>query len=394
MGQLFCRLKTARRRTILSQRENFVDSGQYTMASSIIGYSSLVERWGCDINNYIPLRRIGMGGFGEVWAYLHISSGRVVAVKAIRKKFVSRHRRRMHAAYLERSIMVQAHTPFHLAALSAFQDSANVYLVSSIHRRGDLMRYMERYSTLSEEEVRFFACDMVMGLYQLHRCCIVYRDLKPDNMLLDELGHIVFADFGLCDYISTADGQVIGCVGTIGFQSPEMMIGMSYGRDVDFFALGVTLYLMSHGQHPWPEHLLQRYRSNLQYEALPNPQFDQQASQELQDLILWLIHPNPRHRPGFEAIGADAVLRRIQSHTFFHGVDWDAVANRYNCHPRLERVDEYDALKDRSMETGCPRNDSTTSNIQQTDRDTSHIRFIDNPFTDWEYDACTAYHIQ
>ena len=174
----------------------------------------------------------------------------------------------------------------------------------------------------TEDEVKFFAIEILLAIEHLHNASVVHRDIKPSNMGLDKDGHIAVYDFDLADFYLYRGEEMRFKCGTPNFMPPEMEKGSSYDERVDWWNYGVTLYFLMFRKFPsWDE------RGLLKTESLPFL-----ATPEFVDLLRQLLKKNPYRRlvkPGRDA-------NDIKAHAFFQGVDWGAYMSRAVKPPPLE----------------------------------------------------------
>uniref|UniRef100_A0AAZ3RNK7 [beta-adrenergic-receptor] kinase n=1 Tax=Oncorhynchus tshawytscha TaxID=74940 RepID=A0AAZ3RNK7_ONCTS len=113
---------------------------------------------------------------------------------------------------------------------------------------GDLHYHLSQHGVFSEKEMRFYAAEIILGLEHMHNRFVVYRDLKPANILLDEHGHVRISDLGLaCDF---SKKKPHASVGTHGYMAPEVLQkGTAYDSSADWFSLGCMLFKLLRGQH-------------------------------------------------------------------------------------------------------------------------------------------------
>jgi serine/threonine protein kinase len=139
-------------------------------------------------------------------------------------------------------------SPFLVQLIHAFQDDRYLYFVMPLFAGGDLSLYLKHYGIMNEAMLRYYIAEIVLAIECLHSCNIVYRDLKPQNVLMRPDGHICLTDFGLCK-LNPPKGNGIsdlkGRIGTKGYQAPEIVRGLGHSFPVDFFALGVTIYRLA-----------------------------------------------------------------------------------------------------------------------------------------------------
>lgn len=204
------------------------------------------------VDDFELLKVLGKGSFGKVFMVRLIPTGEIFAMKVLRKSEVVR-RRQVEHTMAERRIMSGIDHPFIVALRYAFQTQDKLYMVTDYCRGGELFFHLKKFKTFSEDMVRFFAAELVSALEHLHSMDIVYRDMKPENVLLDADGHIHITDFGLSkDEVASEKGATTFC-GTPEYLAPEMLISRKtregYGKAVDWWSLGTLIFEMLTG---WP----------------------------------------------------------------------------------------------------------------------------------------------
>ncbi|XP_053908776.1 rhodopsin kinase GRK1 isoform X2 [Cuculus canorus] len=203
---------------------------------------------------FVDFRVLGKGGFGEVCACQRRATGKMYANKRLSKKRLKK-RNGYEAALVEKRILARVHSRFVVSLACAFQTKTDLCLVMTLMNGGDLRFHIynvdEEHPGFAEPRAVFYAAQILLGLEHLHRHRIVYRDLKPENVLLDDHGHVRLSDMGLAVELKDGESKTRGYAGTPGFMAPEVLRDEEYDWAVDYFTLGVTLYEMLEAKGPF-----------------------------------------------------------------------------------------------------------------------------------------------
>jgi len=189
------------------------------------------------------------------------------------------------------------------------------------------MKKKAKRQPVAESSVKQYVAEILLALEHLHERGYVYRDLKPDNLMIDDDGHIHLTDMGLVlklDQLPTTQfkdketqRKDKSIVGARGFKAPEMLHGRSYGQELDWWNLGIVMYMFLAGKHPF----YKRYSVfGMDHVVKGQSQIKtiQHASHEANDLVQRLLRKDPEHR-----LGGKGGAMVIKLHSFFTGTDWD-----------------------------------------------------------------------
>jgi serine/threonine protein kinase len=180
---------------------------------------------------------LGKGSFGKVFLVTKKDSGQVYAMKCLRKDMIERRNQRDHTT-TERAILGEVQSPFIVQLRFAFQSPEKLYMVMDFMSGGELFFHLRRSGRFTEARSRFYAAEILLALEYLHSMAVIYRDLKPENVLIDALGHIKISDFGLSKSGVTERGQkTFTFCGTPEYLAPEILKGNGHDKAVDFWSL-------------------------------------------------------------------------------------------------------------------------------------------------------------
>lgn len=194
---------------------------------------------------------------------------------------------------------------------------------------GDLGHVLQSEGRFSELRSKIYIAEVLLALEELHKHDVIYRDLKPDNILLDADGHAMLTDFGLSkeqvpDHFTGAKSFC----GSVAYLAPEMLKRAGHGKAVDWYLLGVVLYEMMVGVPPYYADSKEQLFENIEKAPLKVPNY---FSEDLKSLIKevgtvlqQLLRRNPTKRLGSGPTGA----QEIKKHPWFSDLDWEVVQKR------------------------------------------------------------------
>jgi len=285
------------------------------------------------LQHFELLRKLGSGSFGHVYKCRCKLNGKIYAMKVLQKEKVLIHKQ-LKYAQAEANILRKNNHPFVLSLYFSFQTPINLYMVIDCCSDENLAMLIMRQNKLSEEEARFYLAELILAIEYLHSMNVLYRDLKPENVLVALDGHLMLADFGLSKENMGRKELASTFLGSPLYLAPEMVNRQGFSQASDIFGIGLIFYEMIFGDLPYTA----RDERTL-YEQIKNLTIDlpEQVSPEAEDLINKLLIKDPEKRLGTKS------KDEIKNHPFFKGVDWAAVPRKVNkpplFEPDLRRVD-------------------------------------------------------
>jgi protein-serine/threonine kinase len=275
-----------------------------------------MEKVGPD--SFVLVERLGKGSFGEVFQVRHKHNEQVYAMKILRKsKIMSGNLLRY--ALTERNVLSYINHPYIVSLHFAFQTSSYLVLVLQYCPGGNLQHLIERERRLQEPLAKLYSAEILLALGHLHERQIVFRDLKPDNIVIDEEGHSVLTDFGLSkEGVLHLQGTRSFC-GSVAFLAPEILQRRGHGHTVDVYGLGVLLFDMLTGLPPFYHPDRETLFTNIKHARLQVPRY---VPRPAATLIEALMEREPSRR-----LGAIQTWD-VKGHPFFAGVDFEALMRR------------------------------------------------------------------
>jgi serine/threonine protein kinase len=235
------------------------------------------------------------------------------ALKSMRKADVVRKRQQEHVRS-EISLLGRISHPFIVHLYAAFHDDSRLFLLMEFVNGGELFSCLKEEGTLPVRRARFYAAELTLALAYLHSQHVAYRDLKPENVLIDSEGHVKIADFGFARVIVCPD-RAHSRVGTPEYQAPEIVQARGHGTAVDWWALGVLLFEMLVGISPFfDEYPCLIFRKVLEGHV----HFPPSVGARARDLVRQFLTVQPELRLGNRPAGAEDVM----NHKWFAHIPW------------------------------------------------------------------------
>ncbi|KAI8087009.1 kinase-like domain-containing protein [Gilbertella persicaria] len=275
-----------------------------------------------ELSHFILLRSVGKGAFGKVRVVQHKGTKKLYALKYINKeKCID-----MNAVaniISERNLLESIDYSLIVNLRYAFQDDENLFMVLDLMLGGDLRFQLDQMGTLPEKYVQFYAAQLALCLNHLHSQHIIHRDIKPDNILLDERGHAHLTDFNIAVRLTEKRKFLTSIAGSLAYISPEILKKQGYSYSVDWWSLGIVIYELLYGERPF------RAKSNeeLQKRIISSPidfPKEPKVSPEAINFVQGLLTRDVEKRLGVGDIG----FKQLKTHPWLKYMCWDILSSK------------------------------------------------------------------
>lgn len=270
------------------------------------------------LNDFAIQRTLGTGSFGRVHLVQSKHNQRFYAVKVLKKAQVVKMKQVEHTND-ERRMLQQVKHPFLITLWGTFQDSKNLYMVMDFVEGGELFSLLRKSQRFPNPVAKFYAAEVTLALDYLHSMNIIYRDLKPENLLLDRHGHLKITDFGFAKEVPDITWTLCG---TPDYLAPEVVASKGYNKSVDWWSLGILIFEMLCGFTPfWDGGSPMKIYENILRGKVKYPPY---IHPDAQDLLQKLITPDLTKRLGNLHGGSKDVM----NHPWFAEVTWERLQKK------------------------------------------------------------------
>lgn len=277
------------------------------------------------LDDFEPLKVLGQGSYGKVILVREKATGKLFAQKQLKKASLiindtnEIHSKNYQRTLNEKTILEKVNHPNIVKLYYAFQDHNKVYLILEYLDGGELFHHLDQQKFMSEKDAAYYIAQIVLALRYLHLDMkVIYRDLKPENCMLNSEGNLVLTDFGLSK-VSSDDGAKHSMIGTAQYMAPEIIKGEDYDYSVDWWSLGCVAFDMLTGAPPFTGHTNERIMDKIVH-SKKHLKFPFYLSLDAKDLLRKLLQPNPEKR-----FNIDEEFDKLKSHRFFRHLDWQSL---------------------------------------------------------------------
>jgi serine/threonine protein kinase len=272
------------------------------------------------IEDFDLLKVLGRGAFGKVMQVRKKDTGKIYAMKILKKNMVYQRKQVAHTQ-AERKILEAAQHPFLMGLRFAFQSDTKLYLLMDFYKGGELFFHLQKKKRFTEDEARIIVAEVALALGHLHTNSFIYRDLKPENILMHESGHVCLTDFGLAKELDPDQKEARTMCGTPEYLPPEVLTGKKHNKNVDWWGLGVLIYELTTGVTPFHSSTMESLVRKAEKGVV---KFPKHLTEECKDIISQLLQVNPKMRIG----ASEADIEEIKQHKWFAVIDWDKLMRK------------------------------------------------------------------
>jgi cGMP-dependent protein kinase len=275
---------------------------------------------------------IGVGGFGRVeLVQLTTDPSRTFAIKKMKKHHIVEMRQQEHILN-EKHIMAACNSEFIVRLFKTFKDNKYLYMLLEACLGGELWTLLRDKNCFDDSTTRFYTGCVVEAFSYLHSQAIVYRDLKPENLLLDNIGYAKLVDFGFAKKVGHGRKTWTFC-GTPEYVAPEIILNRGHDTSSDLWSLGILMFELLTGSPPFSgSDPMKTYAMILK--GISVVDFPRKITKNAQQIIKKLCKNDPSERLGYGTNG----MKDIYKHKWFDGFNWEALRRRTLKAPYLPQV--------------------------------------------------------
>jgi cGMP-dependent protein kinase len=286
-----------------------------------------------EINNLLFCAQLGSGNYGKVSLVKNLKNNFFYAIKSISRKQIDSEQLHTNLE-LERNILLRIDHPFIVKLVKTLKDQKYIYFLMEYIKGKELFDVIRDIGLLNKQQTQFYGASMMMAVEYLHEKKVVYRDIKPENVIVIQNGYIKLIDFGTAKEITDRTNTIIG---TPHYMAPEVVLGEGYSFQVDMWSIAICMYEFMCGGVAFGEDAedpMDVYLSIIN-DKMVFPQFCK--DQEFKDLMVQMLNKNAMMR--------FSKLAQVKSHVWYKEFNWEDLHSLKMVAPYLPKLEE-DVISD------------------------------------------------
>ncbi|KAG7665221.1 uncharacterized protein J8A68_001277 [[Candida] subhashii] len=312
------------------RRKSSIASSYEVKISSPYAYSNHpngIDIYKPKLSDFEPIKVLGQGSYGKVLLVREKSTGRLFAQKQLKKVSLiinesnTIHEKNYTRTLNEKEILSKVNHTNIVKLYYTFQDNDKVYLILEYLQGGELFHHLELEKFMTEKNAAFYIAQIILAIRYLHlNLNVIYRDLKPENCMLNQFGYLVLTDFGLSK-VALEDQKRHSITGTAQYMAPEVLAGEEYDYAVDWWSLGCVAFDLLTGSAPYtgsnPKKILEKINKK------GTLKFPFYLSSDAKDFLKKLLTVDPDKRLNID----EEFETKVKKHAFFKNIDWKQLEN-------------------------------------------------------------------
>eukprot|EP01017_Pseudomicrothorax_dubius_P037439 TRINITY_DN5486_c0_g1_i7.p1 TRINITY_DN5486_c0_g1~~TRINITY_DN5486_c0_g1_i7.p1 ORF type:complete len:378 (+),score=108.91 TRINITY_DN5486_c0_g1_i7:200-1333(+) len=267
------------------------------------------------LETLIHIKKLGFGQFGSVYLVKSPETGKLYALKCVTKAQILAQSLEKHLIQ-EKNVLEMIQHPFLMQFIRSFKDERFIYFLVEYIKGIELFDAIREIGLLNSDESQFYICQLILAIEHLHSKNIIYRDLKPENVMILETGFLKLIDMGTAKIMKTKTTKTFTIIGTPHYMAPEVITGKGYTLSVDLWSIGICLFEFTCGMVPFGEEAEDPYEiyEDIIKKDIKFPAF--LKDRKLRSFIEQLCSKIPEQRMG-------SSFAALKANTWFTRYDWD-----------------------------------------------------------------------
>ena len=272
------------------------------------------------LEDFKVIKVVGRNSYGKISLVEYLPTHEYYSMKSLEKDLLIKDEQ-IENALLEKEILQNIDYPLLCKLIFCFQTEDRIFFVMPFFAGGELFQLLKKFGTFDEEKVRFYGAQIALAIEYLHKIGIIYRELTPENILMDENGYLKLADFGMAKKLKD-DEKTLTLCGTPEYLAPEIITMEGHDKTVDWWSLGILLFEMLYGKSPFYTENINRMYDLIKTSPVKFPK-KVNLSEEAKDIIQKLLEKNPKKR-----LGSQNGIEEIKNHPFFAKIDFNLIEQK------------------------------------------------------------------